>query len=378
MTEATDLARLRTEREESLAEAAARTKAEIARRSKFRLVPFHEIQPSAGNDYIIKGVLPRTGLAVIWGKPKTGKSFLTSDMMLHVAAGWSYQGRRVQQNPVVYLPLEGTEGFRRRIEAFRRKHAAALVGKSMPFYIVPATLDLITERDELEQAITAALAPILPAAIVIDTLNRSLRGDENSAEDMAAYVRAADMLRAAFDCLVIVVHHCGVNGDRPRGSTALTGAADTQIQVERLPDRTIRATVEYQKDGAEGDALHARLEVVEIGMDADGEAITSCVVTPAEPTTEQATKAVKLSAPCSLALSALRQAVDEAGEVPPASNHIPAGVKVVSAELWRRYAYAKNISDGEQNAKRMAFKRAAEQLQARGIVGCWQDKAWPC
>jgi len=41
-------------------------------------------------------------------------------------------------------------------------------------------------------------------------------------------------------------------------------------------------------------------------------------------------------------------------------------------------AFAANISTGKPDAARMAFKRAAEQLQARGIVGCWQDFAWIC
>ena len=57
-----------------------------------------------------------------------------------------------------------------------------------------------------------------PVAVCLDTLNRSLAGSESSDEDMSAYIRAADAIRDAFGCLVVVVRHCGHNGERPRGT----------------------------------------------------------------------------------------------------------------------------------------------------------------
>ncbi len=42
-------------------------------------------------------------------------------------------------------------------------------------------------------------------------------------------------------------------------------------------------TVEYMKDGPEGDEINSKLEPVEVGTDDDGDAITSCVVVEAEP-----------------------------------------------------------------------------------------------
>ena len=62
------------------------------------------------------------GSVVVWGPPKCGKSFWTFDLMMHVALGWEYRGRRVQQGAVVYLALEGGHGFRARVEAWRRRH----------------------------------------------------------------------------------------------------------------------------------------------------------------------------------------------------------------------------------------------------------------
>jgi hypothetical protein len=39
---------------------------------------------------------------------------------------------------------------------------------------------------------------------VLDTLNRSLAGSESDDEDMAAYVKAADAIREAFGCAVVI------------------------------------------------------------------------------------------------------------------------------------------------------------------------------
>ncbi len=106
---------------------------------------------------------------------------------------------------------------------------------------------------------------------------------ESRDEDMAHYLAGADQLRAAFDCLVILIHHCGINTNRPRGHTSLTGACDVQIKITSEVSDTVVAEVEYMKDGEPGAIVTSKLEPVSIGMDDDGEAITSCVIEPAEP-----------------------------------------------------------------------------------------------
>jgi hypothetical protein len=131
-------------------------------------------------------------------------------------------------------------------------------------------------------AIKARLGDDPPAAVAIDTLNRTLRGSESSDEDMTAYITAADAIREAFGCAVIIVHHCGVDQTRPRGHTSLAGAVDAQIAIKRDGAGNIIATVEWMKDGPEGDTLASCLTPVEVGTDQDGDSITSCIVEPVE------------------------------------------------------------------------------------------------
>jgi len=151
-----------------------------------------------------------------------------------------------------------------------------------PFFLMPAILDLIGRHDDLIAAIKAQIGETPPVAVCLDTLNRSLRGSENRDDDMSAYIVACDAIREAFDCAVIVVHHCGIEGTRPRGHTSLTGAADAQLAVKRAADGRITATVEYAKDFEADARIACALQVVDVGTDEDGETITSCVVVPAD------------------------------------------------------------------------------------------------
>jgi AAA domain len=345
--------------------------------ARIKLVPFNEIALGRERRYLVKGLIPNPGLSVIWGPPKSGKSFWPFDLGMHVALGWEYRGRRVHQGPVVYCGFEGQSGITARVEAFRHQYRSELP-EEVPFFLQPVTLDLVKDHAELIEAVRATLGGTTPVAVVLDTLNRSLVGSESSDTDMSNYVRAADAIRDAFGCSVLVVHHCGINDSRPRGHTSLTGAADAQLAVKRDGGGNIVVTVEFMKDGTEGDSIASRLESVEIGIDEDGESITSCVVVQSEASCAKAPKRGKtLSKSAQIALTALQRAVTKAGEQPPPSNHIPPNVRTVSVSLWREYAYGLGISGSdEQRAKQKAFKAGAEALLAAEIVGAWQEHRW--
>src|SRR5262245_1911051 len=135
---------------------------------------------------------------------------------MHVALNWLYRDRRVQQGPVVYCAFEGQNGFEARAEAFRQTFPIE-ASDPVPFYLEPLTLDLVADHAELIAIIGQQLGVAPPVLVVLDTLNRSLRGSENDSKDMSAYISAADAIREAFRCAVVIVHHCGVDGTRPRG-----------------------------------------------------------------------------------------------------------------------------------------------------------------
>jgi AAA domain len=101
-------------------------------KARFHLTRFCDIAVAEGMAYLVKDLIPTMGLVVAWGPPKCGKSFWMFDLSMHIALGWKYRGRRVQNGPVVYLALEGGRGFTHRVEAFRRHHGVT----DAPFYLI--------------------------------------------------------------------------------------------------------------------------------------------------------------------------------------------------------------------------------------------------
>ena len=135
----------------------------------FPLIAFKDIRrDTERRGYLVKGLLPKSGLAVIWGPPKCGKSFWTMDVAFHIALGWEYRGRRVQQATVVYIALEGRNGIPDRADGFRQHHGV----EDMPFHLMMTSLDLAKQVETLTTDIEAQLGS--PGAIFIDTLNLSL------------------------------------------------------------------------------------------------------------------------------------------------------------------------------------------------------------
>ena len=198
---------------------------------------------------------------------------------------------------------------------------------SPPFHLMASALNLVADQAAFLEALRAQLGEEKPVVVVIDTLNRSLAGSESDDKDMAAYVRAADAIRDAFDCAVVIVHHCGHNGERPRGHSSLIGAVDAQIAVKRDAAENIVATLELSKDGEAGAEIVSRLMPVEVGRDEDDEPIRSCVIVAVDaPASAKAAKGVKLPKAAQIAFA--RSKGDRGRRrVAAGFKHIPTGVK---------------------------------------------------
>jgi hypothetical protein len=364
-------------------EAARRARANGGGRYRFPLVRSKDVKLDTSPSYIVEGLIPKDGIVVFWGPPKCGKTFYVFDLTMHVALGWEYRGRLVEQGTVVYVACEGERGLAARNAAFRQDKLSE--EDDPPFYLLTTRLDLPSEVDVLKFEIAAQIPEETNgenecAAIVVDTLNRSIRGSESSDEDMSAYVAAADVLRDQFKCAVIIIHHCGIDTNRPRGHTSLTGAADAQLAISRDAVNKVITTIEYMKDGAEGDPIVSTLRVVEVGIDANGKPITSLVVDPAGSAPKQPLKKkVKLSDTAKIALKQLKNALatPDVAELVPESSSVKSGTRGIKIELWRMYCYQAGISEGEaESAKRMAFNRAREKLVAEALVTCWGEWVW--
>lgn len=242
--------------------------------SRFQFLPADQFMQSRPARWIIKGLLPQAGLGVIYGESGSGKSFLVLDMMLAITRGTPWRQRRVAQGAVAYVVAEGAGGFRGRLQAYQR-HVAESFG---PFFVLGDAPNIV-ERKTIEDLVASLLAIGPLSVIVLDTLAQVTPGaNENSGEDMGRALANCRRIHQATGALVLLVHHSGKDATRgARGWSGLKAAADVELEVVRVDDqRAVRVT--KQKDGQDGEDLGFMLRPVVLGLDDDGDEVTSCVV----------------------------------------------------------------------------------------------------
>ena len=155
-----------------------------------------------------------------------------------------------------------------------------------------------------------------------------------------------------------------------RGHSSVEGAADTLIAVE---SETL--TVIKLRDGVNGRAYGFSLDVVDLGEDSDGDALSTCVVAATE--TAGTAKPVSLSAGARIALKALTEVLGEVGELMAGSSTIPRGVRAVDLKSWRtrfRIRYGSDDATGE--AVRKAFQRARQGLLGAEVIVVSDPYVW--
>jgi len=218
-----------------------------------------ELQDLPPPSFLVAPYLTNNSFAVLFGQPASYKSFLALDWSLSISHGVDWGGRTVEQGWVVYIALEGQVGFQQRCMAWHRDNNLDFGDSQFASIVVPVSMaDQMSEQSDIAELIVAIqedLGGINPKLIVIDTLARSFKGDENSAVDMNIFVRNVDTLRHEFDCTVLAVHHSGKDSDRGmRGSSVLRGAVDTELEIKRKSDTmNVCLHTKKQKDTEEAE-----------------------------------------------------------------------------------------------------------------------------
>lgn len=230
----------------------------------------------------VRGILPCKGLAAFYGPPGCGKSFVVLDLLAAIAEGRTWFDHATIAAPCVYVGLEGEAGVAQRVQAYCAKRTAP---DRLRVVLTPLDLRLTDDREQLAAAIRAA--DMTDGVVAIDTLNRAAPGiDENDPSSMGLLIEAAKDLRERVGGLVLLVHHAGKDITRGlRGHSSLLAALDAVIEVTREGDRRSWKLAKA-KDAADDEARSFRLDVVELGQDADGWPVSSCIVTPEAPAGE--------------------------------------------------------------------------------------------
>lgn len=245
---------------------------------RYQLLSADEIADMPPAAHRVKNVLPNDGVAAIFGAYSSGKSFLGQDLAYAIAEGRpQWFGYRVEPCEVVYIVLEGRGGQPRRARAYRMRHPGADRSR---IRFVTAPFQLLDGVAVQVLISTLTEAGLKPGVIFIDTLSAATAGviDENTGDGMGRAIAATKQIQEAIGGLVVLIHHAGKDPAKGmRGHTSLPASLDTIIEVSRNANGR-RWTLYKVKDGEDGKEHTFRLDVVEVGVDVDGDPETSCVV----------------------------------------------------------------------------------------------------
>ena len=186
--------------------------------------------------FLVDDLLPEGSLAMLFGDPGCGKSFIAIDIAMCVATGTSFHGKPVNKGAVIYIAGEGYHGLTQRAWAWAAENEIPV--EAAEIYISRTSVDI--PDDDAREKLTSEIHSLLgedgkPSLIVLDTVARNFGGaDENSTKDMGAFITAVDAINAEFNCATLLVHHTGhADKTRARGAIALKGALDTEYRLSK-------------------------------------------------------------------------------------------------------------------------------------------------
>ena len=327
-------------------------------------------------EWLIEGVLPALSFAALYGPPGSFKSFHALHIAYCVATGHSWMGRPVKKSgAVLYLCGEGFGGIGARIKACKIHHQ---IEDGAPIYIVRHQLNLRSSAEDFNALMLAIVQLVEQTGMefclaIVDTLARAFGGgNENSSEDMGAFITAMGKVQEFLNCALMVLHHCGKDAAKGlRGHSSLLGAVDTELELLRFDEQMKGVlTISKQKDGADNERFG--FEMVEVEIRSAGLDLSEPVVSLAVQASDEATRILseksskksktskKMTPNQQLALSSLETVVKAKGTPKFSDGQMRTAVNTAD---WREEFHAiKGVDKDSEGTFRKAWKDAKEWL----------------
>src|SRR5262252_1726382 len=213
--------------------------------------------------WLIPDLLAEDTNTEFFGHRGSLKSFVAQNLAWAGACGCAWRSWALRQFRTLYVAAERAPALGQRLRAWElytgqhvpETHFRALVGVAPKLNLARDVSDLVP-----------VVAEFQPNWLIFDTLNRTLRGNENDTEVMGAYLDGMNQLRlvAAPRAVATVIHHTSRQGNS-RGATVLEDNVDAMVRFTREEhDLAARVEVEKQKDGAEGEPYELTFVVQEL------------------------------------------------------------------------------------------------------------------
>lgn len=232
----------------------------------YGIEPMDMESPIVLDEVLIKGVMRRGDKMCVAGPSKAYKSFALIQLAIAVACGGKWFGWECRQGRVLYINCElRGESFRNRVWEVASKMVGAdrgAIAENMDVWNMRGrTQPLETSKDRIIEQADSRKYDV----VILDPIYKLFAGDENSAEEVSAFMLAMDELAMRLHASVVYCHHHskGAKGgvsaqDRFSGSGVFARDCDELIDVSPL-DIKDHSVTEW---GYESTATAWRIETV--------------------------------------------------------------------------------------------------------------------
>ncbi|TQF26895.1 hypothetical protein UNPF46_32210 [Bradyrhizobium sp. UNPF46] len=338
--------------------------------------------------WLVKGILPRTGVALLSGQYAAGKTFVGVDLCLSLVFDREFLGRRVRPGGVLWIAAEGGGEIDSRVEAARAGKFQDGHAGEIPFFVAepPAGLSQHNIIIWLEHAVAEAsweAAGKFGAdlrLVVIDTLAACFNiADENDNAEAARLMKELARVGNASDVLVMPIAHHGKNAETGvRGASAYGAGADAILSVlgvtDPLSGKTSKRSLALTKSRRGGTGSLGSFEVRNhvLGLDEDGDPMTAGYIEFLESAGEAASQVVVAKVKSKIPRD-FSEAFNEALAARGQDYRIPEGPTVTAVNVTEvRNLFLRRYITGnpetKPSAKYKAFARAIEAAKNESMI----------
>ncbi len=205
-------------------------------------------------EWLAEGLIPLNTVTLFSGDGGTGKSLLSLQLAVSVAAGRAWIGKPVADGAVIYMSAEDDDDeLHRRLDDILKAGKCTyddLKGLTMrslagedALLAVDSQMNLM--RTELFKELDARAADEAPTLIVIDTLADVYPANENDRAKVRQFIGILRGLALKRRCAVLLLGHpslTGLNsGSGSSGSTAWNNSVRSRLYLSRITDNGFEA-----------------------------------------------------------------------------------------------------------------------------------------
>lgn len=206
------------------------------------------LRPRPPLQWIIQDLMVKGGVCMMTGDAGSGKTWSSLDIAVSIATGDKWLDKETIQGPILIIDEEsGDHRLSSRLQKVMSGHNTG--EECQLYYVTMSGADLNNALDvyEIEKIIIEKKI----CFVLIDALMDVILGaDENSVKDVIPAFTQLKRISERTGVTFLIIHHNDKSGKGYRGSTAIKGAVDLLMQVEK-PENSdkLKITTPKMRDG---------------------------------------------------------------------------------------------------------------------------------